>query len=154
MEENTERFVSLHGFFAFRYPSGWANETDEAGHYLFYDRDGGQGVLRIMLLENEFEGEGASEKMLEEVYRQNKEFAPELLLANGSRFVYFVKRHEVNGGDFTVYYWATARYDKVVLFTFTLQSALKELPKAADEKELVESMVASFEFLESREHRH
>lgn len=150
----TERFVSLHGFFAFEYPNTWVNETDEAGHYIFYHNSGGQGVLRIMLLQNEFEGPDAAKLMLEEVYKQNSGFSPELLATNNSKFVYFVKEHNINNSDFTVYYWATAQYDKVVLLTFTQQSALKELPKAVQEKEEVEQMVASFEFLSGEGHMH
>lgn len=148
----TERFVSLHGFFAFQYPSTWVNETDEAGHYIFYKNSGGQGVLRIMLMENEFEGTDAAKLMLEEVYKQNKDFTPELLATKESKFVYFVKQHEVSGNDFTVHYWATAKYDQVILFTFTLQTALKELPKAEEEKVEIESMIATFEFLSGEHH--
>lgn len=148
----TARFVSLHGFFAFQYPSTWVNETDESGHYIFYKSSGGQGVLRIMLMENEFEGADAAKLMLEEVYKQNKDFTPELLATKESKFVYFVKQHEVNGSDFTVYYWATAKYDKVVLFTFTLQTALRELPVAREEKVEIEGMIATFAFLSDEHH--
>ena len=74
----TKRFVSLHGFFAFDYPNHWVEETDEAGHYIFYNNNGGKGALRILLLPNEFEGDDAAVKMLEEVYKQNKDFDPAL----------------------------------------------------------------------------
>lgn len=151
---STQRFVSLYGFFAFDYPSTWNNETDEAGHYIFYNNNGGQGALRVMLLPNEFEGEDAAVKMLEEVYHQNKDFEPALMAVGENRFVSFTKEHEVNGASFTVYYWATAKYDKVVLFTFTVQTALKTLPKLQQEKEEVEQMVATFEFLSGEDHQH
>ena len=151
---NTQRFVSLYGFFAFDYPNHWVEETDEAGHYIFYNNNGGQGALRIMLLPNEFEGDDAAVKMLEEVYKQNKDFDPSLIAAGENRFVSFTKEHEINGGMFTVYYWATAKYDKVVLFTFTVQTALKTLPALQQEKEEVEQMISTFEFLSGEDHQH
>jgi hypothetical protein len=150
--QQTERFVSLHGFFAFHYPSTWHNETDEAGHYVFYNNNGGQGVTRIMILPNEFEGDNAATLMLEEVYKQNTAFNPELLIANNNKFVYFVKEHDINNSTFTVYYWVTTQYDKVVLFTFTQQTALKDLPQAIAEKSVVENMIGSFEFLSGEHH--
>lgn len=151
---NSQRFVSLYGFFAFDYPNHWVEETDEAGHYIFYNNNGGQGALRIMLLPNEFEGEDAAVKMLEEVYKQNKDFDPALMAVGENRFVSFTKEHEINGGTFTVYYWATAKYDKVVLFTFTVQTALKTLPALQQEKQEVEEMIATFEFLSGEDHQH
>lgn len=141
------RFVSLHGFFAFEHPAGWVNETDNAGHYLFYDGNGGQGVLRVMILPNEFEGEDADRRMLDEVYQQNREFNPELLATNATRFIHFVKEHDVNGASFTVYYWATAKADKVVLFAYTVQTDLKMLPKAEQEKTELEGMIGSYEWM-------
>lgn len=143
-----KRFVSLHGFFAFEHPAGWMNETDEAGHYIFFDQNGGQGVLRIMILPNEFEGEEAGRMMLDEVYRQNREFNPELLATGENRFVHFVKEHEVNMTNFTVYYWATAKADKVVLFTYTVQTDMKALPKAEDERSEIEAMIGSYEWMQ------
>ncbi len=154
MTNNTQRFVSLYGFFSFNYPSYWTNETDEAGHYIFFNNNGGQGALRIMLLPNEFEGDDAAVKMLEEVYKQNKSFDPSLIAAGENRFVSFVKEHDINGTNFTVYYWATAKFDKVVLFTFTVQTDLKTLPALLQEKIEVEEMVASFEFLSGQDHQH
>ena len=151
---NTQRFVSLYGFFAFNFPNHWSNETDEAGHYIFYNNNGGQGVLRIMLLPNEFEGEDAAAKMLQEVYEQNRSCEPSLYAAGTNRFVHFAKEHEVSGSWFTVYYWATAKYDKVVLFTYTIQSAMKNLPIAEQEKQDIESMVAALEFLSGEGHQH
>ncbi len=151
---NTKRFVSLYGFFAFDYPIHWVEETDEAGHYIFYNNNGGKGALRIMLLPNEFEGEGAAVKMLEEVYKQNKDFDPALIAVGDNRFVSFVKEHDINGGSFTVYYWATAKYDKVVLYTFTAQTELKALPALQQEKQEVEEMIATFEFLSGEDHKH
>ena len=151
---NKQRFVSLYGFFVFDYPNHWVEETDEAGHYIFSNNNGGQGALRIMLLPNEFEGEYAAVKMLEEVYNQNKDFDPALIAAGDNRFVSFVKEHDINGGYYTVYYWTTAKYDKVVLFTFTVQSELKTLPALQKEKQEVEEMIATFEFLSGEDHQH
>jgi hypothetical protein len=151
---NTQRFVSLYGFFAFDYPNHWVEETDGVGHYIFYNNNGGQGALRIMLLPNEFEGEDAAVKMLEEVYKQNKDFDPALMAVGENRFVSFTKEHEINGGTFTVYYWASAKHDKVVLFTFTVQTALKTLPALQQEKQEVEEMIATFEFLSGEDHQH
>jgi hypothetical protein len=151
MSNNTrKRFVSLHGFFAFEHPAAWVNETDEAGHYIFFDQDGGQGVLRIMIMPNEFEGEDAGKFMLDEVFKQNREFGPELLATGQNRFVYFVKEHEVNRASFTVYYWATAKADKVVLFTYTVQTDMKTLPKAENEKAEIEAMIGSYEWMQEQ----
>jgi hypothetical protein len=147
-QKKYERFVSLHGFFAFEYPSQWTNEVDASGHYIFYQGSGGSGVLRVMLLENEFTGEDAAKKMLEAVYEQNKSFEPSLYAAGKNRFVHFVKRHEVNGADYTVYYWVTASASQVVLFTFTVQSAMKNMPTAEEEKNQIESMIGTFTLLD------
>ena len=151
---NTKRFVSLYGFFAFDYPNHWVEEADESGHYIFYNNSGGKGALRIILLPNEFEGEDAAVKMLEEVYKQNKDFDPALIAVGDNRFVSFVKEHDINGGSFTVYYWATAKYDKVVLYTFTAQTELKTLPALQQEKQEIEEMIATFEFLSGEDHQH
>lgn len=149
-----QRFVSLHGFFAFAYPTHWNQETDEAGHYLFYNNNGGQGVLRVMNMANEFEGPDAAKLMLDEVYKQNREFEPSLYAAGENRFVTFAKAHEVNGQWFTVYYWAAAKLNQVVLFTYTVQSAMKNLPVAEQERDDIETMIGSFEFLSGGEHHH
>ncbi len=143
----TERFVSLYGFFAINYPKSWKQETDEAGHYLFSNEMGGSGVARIIVLENEYQGADAAKKLLEEVYTQNQPFNPSLLAAGKNRFVYFVKEHDVNGSNFTVYYWATAHGDKAVLLTYTIQTAMKEMDTPVAEKTEVEAMVASLEFM-------
>ena len=79
--------------------------------------------------------------------------SPELLLAEYDN-IKIIKEHEINSGTFTVYYWATAKYDKVVLFTFTVQTALKKLPALQQEKEEVEQMIATFEFLSGEDHQH
>lgn len=149
-KDTHKRFVSLHGFFAFEHPTGWTNETDEAGHYIFFDQNGGQGVLRIMIMPNEFEGEEAGRLMLDEVYKQNSAFSPELLATGENRFVSFVKEHDVNHTNFTVYYWATAKADKVVLFTYTVQTDMKMLPKAETERTEIEAMIGSFEWMQER----
>lgn len=152
MEHN--RFVSLHGFFAFSHAQHWQNETDEVGHYIFSKPVAGQGVVRIMLLQNEFSGEQAAKQMLDEVFTQNKDFNPELLATALNRFIFFVKEHEVNNASYTVYYWATANNKSVVLFTYTLQTSMKDLVVCQQEKQEVESMIASFEFLTEEEHKH
>lgn len=144
---STQRFVSLYGFFAIEYPGHWKQETDESGQYIFSNEAGGSGVVRIIVFDNEFEGEDAAVKMLEEVYNQNKNFSPELLAAGKNRFVHFVKEHDVNGGNFTVYYWATAHSDKVVLITYMIQTAMKGMPTPELEMQQLETMVASLEFM-------
>ena len=146
-KDNTQRFVSLYGFFAIEYPSYWKQETDEAGQYIFSNEAGGSGVARIIVFDNEFSGEDASVKMLEEVFNQNKEFHPSLLAAGKNRFVHFVKEHDVNGSNFTVYYWATAHSDKVVLITYMIQTSMKGMPTPDQEKQQIEAMVASLEFM-------
>ncbi|MCU0442005.1 MAG: DUF3805 domain-containing protein [Bacteroidia bacterium] len=148
----TQRFVSLHGFFAVAYPSAWTQETDEHGHYLFYNTNGGSGVARIMVLENEFTGENADAKLMEEVYNRHHDFEPQLLVAGVNRFVHYQKVHDVNGTPFSVSYWVTAKQDKVVLITFTIQSSMKEMDVAIAEKREIEQMVASFTFLHDTVH--
>ncbi len=143
----TERFVSLYGFFAINYPKLWKQETDDAGHYIFSNEMGGSGVTRIIVLDNEYQGDDAAKKLLEEVYHQNQSFNPSLLAAGKNRFVYFVKEHDVNGNNFTVYYWVTAYADKAVLITFTIQTSMKEMDTPMAEKAEVEAMVASLEFM-------
>jgi hypothetical protein len=143
----TERFVSLYGFFAFEYPKHWKQEADASGQYVFYNEAGGSGVLRIIVMDNEFEGEDAGKKMLEEVYNQNKPINPSLYAAGANRFVAFVKEHDINGAGYTVYYWATAHQNKVVLLTYTVQTGMKNMAAAETEKQQIEALMASFEFL-------
>lgn len=143
----TQRFVSLYGFFSINHPQHWKQETDASGHYIFSNDAGGSGVVRIIVLDNEYEGEDAAKKLLEEVYNQNKDFDPELLAAGNNRFVQFTKEHEVNGTIFTVYYWITAHADKAILITYTVQTSLKDLPAAITEKEEMDTLVASLEFM-------
>jgi hypothetical protein len=147
IDYKTERFVSLHGFFAFQYPAHWSMESDDAGHYVFFNPSGGSGALRVMLLPNEFEGDDAEKNMLNEVYEQNKEFEPSLYAAGKHRFVYFAKKHTVQGADFTVYYWATAFREHVLLFTYTIQSAMKNMPIPELEKSQIETLVTTLEWL-------
>lgn len=147
MNSPTQRFVSLYGFFSINHPQHWKQETDASGHYIFSNDAGGSGVVRIIVLDNEYEGQDADKKLLEEVYHQNKEFAPSLLAAGPNRFVQFVKEHEVNGSLFTVYYWVTAHADRAVLITYTVQSTLKEMPTAIAERADMDAMVASLQFM-------
>ena len=144
---NQERFVSLAGFFAFEYPATWVQETDEAGHYLFYNPNGGSGLLRVILMKNDFEGENAAEEMMQEIIKQNKKFEPQIYIHGQNRFVHFVKENLVNGSSFTVYYWTIMYGENVLLFTFTIQTSLKELPSSTNEKDQVEAMIASVELL-------
>lgn len=147
-----ERFVSLHGFFAFEYPKHWTNEIDEAGHYIFSDPNGGAGVLRIITLPNEFEGADATAKMYEAIVQQNERFNPTLMAASENRFIHFTKIHEVSGSQFTVDYWATVRDDKVVLFTYTVQTAMRDMPKPTEELKSIEHLIVSFQFLHNHAH--
>jgi len=144
---STKRFVSLHGFFALSYPENWINETDEAGHYLFYNQNGGQGVLRVMVLANEFSGEEAEKLMYEEIYKQNNSFNPTMYASSNKKFIAYSKIHTINQQDFKGNYWAIVNQRKVVLFVLTQQHALADLPQSASEKETVEQIIASLEFL-------
>jgi len=143
----TERFVSLYGFFAIHYPKYWKQETDVNGQYVFFNEQGGSGVARIIVFDNEFEGADASKKVLESFYIQHKDFTPLLLAAGNNRFVHFVKEHEVNGAVFTIYYWAAAKGDKVLLITYTVQTSMKDMDTAVAEKQDMEMMIASLVFL-------
>lgn len=148
MNDNThQRFVSLHGFFALSYPLTWQTETDEAGHYLFYNNQGGQGVLRVMVLPNNFEGDDAERLMFNEIVTQNKSFSPEVYATQNGRFIAYSKLHSINQQEFVVFYWATVKSDKVVLLALTQQENMKLLPVSLNEKETTEQIVASFEFL-------
>lgn len=142
-----ERFVSLYGFFAFQFPKTWHQETDPSGHYILSSPNGGSGVIRIMVLDNQFEGLDAANQLMNEVFIQNKAYNPELLIVGSNKFVFYVKEHQVNASPFTVYYWATAFRDKAVLFTYTIQASMKDMAGPLDEKGLVEQMVASLEIL-------
>jgi hypothetical protein len=143
----TERFVSLHGFFAFEYPANWSLEADEAGQYVFFNPSGGSGVLRVMLLPNEFEGVDAEKNMLNEVYQQNIDCEPSLYAAGTNRFVHFAKMHDVQGTLFSVYYWASAQVSNVILFTYTIQSAMKNMPVSEFEKSQIETLITTFKWL-------
>lgn len=143
----TQRFVSLHGFFAVEYPQLWIQETDEHGQYLFYNPNGGSGVARIIVLDNEFSGDDADVKLLEELYKQHADFNPQVLVASNNRFVHYNKVHDVNGTPFTVSYWVTAKADKVVLITFTVQTSMKDMDIPLEERTRIEEMVAAFKFL-------
>lgn len=145
---STQRFVSLHGFFAIEYPQTWTQETDEHGQYIFFNPNGGSGVGRIITLDNEFSGPDADVKLLEEVYNQHREFNPQLLAVNAHRFIHYTKIHDVNGSDFTVSYWVTARLNKVVLFTYTVQTGMKEMDTAMHEIEVMTQMVTSFSWMQ------
>ena len=147
MNPETQRFVSLYGFFAVEYPKNWKQETDEHGQYIFSNPSGGSGVTRIIILDNEYTGEDAVKRMLEEIYNQNKQFNPSLMAAKRGTFVHYVKDHEVNGAVFTVYYWASAYADKIILFAYTVQEGMKEMETSIQERTVVENMVGSIEFL-------
>lgn len=149
---DTHRFVSLYGYFAFEYPGHWIQETDEQGHYVLYNENGGAGVLRIIVMEHELEGDDGATRMREDVLKQNQAFDPAVYIKGENTFVHFVKEHAVNGDDFTVHYWITAHADKMILFTLTLQTALKALPAALLELEQMEMLLATVEFLKGHVH--
>jgi hypothetical protein len=146
-ENQYQRFVSLHGFFAVSYPPTWKQETDEHGHYIFYNQSGGSGVTRLIVLENEYKGPEAVKEALAELYDQNKAAKPELLAVGKNRFIRYTKEHEINGTLFTVSYWATAYGDKVLLIAYTVQQAMTGMPTSIDERMIVEQMVSTLEFL-------
>jgi hypothetical protein len=143
----TQRFVSLHGFFAVEHPTEWTQETDEHGQYIFYNPNGGSGVGRIMMLDNEFTGDDADVKLLEEVYTQHRDFEPQLLAVNTNRFIHYKKLHDINGSNFTVSYWVTAKQGKVVLISYTVQTSMKEMDVAIQEVEVMTQMVTSFTWM-------
>jgi hypothetical protein len=145
----TQRFVSLHGFFSVNYPQHWIQETDEHGQYLLYNPNGGSGVVRVIVLDNEFTGDDAAIKVLEQIYTLHIDFSPSIVASGNNRFVHYIKEHEVNNSMFTVYYWVTAKTDKVVLLTYTVQTAMKELEAVVAEKIILDEVVASFEFIQS-----
>jgi hypothetical protein len=147
VNDTLARFVSMYGFFAIQYPKNWKQETDEAGHYVFCNEQGGSGVARIIVLENEYSGADAITQILAAIVTQNKEFSPSLLAAGKNKFVHFIKEHIVNTQPFTVYYWVTAFADKVVLITYTVQTSMKDMDTPIIEKQEMENMVASLEFL-------
>lgn len=143
----TQRFVSLHGFFAVEYPQTWTQETDEHGQYIFFNPNGGSGVGRIIMLDNEFSGQDADVKLLEEVYNQHRDFNPQLLAVNAYRFIHYKKIHDVNGSNFTVSYWVTATRYKVILITYTVQTSMKDMEVALQEIEVMIQMVTSFTWM-------
>lgn len=152
----TQRFVSLYGYFAFAYPTAWTQETDEHGHYIFYNPNGGAGAIRVMVMEEPDRGQDDGAKWLEQVLQDHQEFEPVLYVKGQNRFVHFVKEHEVNGGNYTVYYWITTHTDKMMLFTLTVQTQMKDMPTAVFEREQMELLIASVEMLsgESEHHSH
>lgn len=147
MHPETQRFVSLYGFFAIEYPKKWKQETDEHGQYIFSNDSGGSGVTRIIVLDNEYTGENAAKQALEEIFNQNKTFNPTLMATKQGTFVHYIKDHDINGSVFTVYYWASAYADKIILFAYTVQEGMKEMETSKQERVDVENMVGSIEFL-------
>jgi hypothetical protein len=147
MHPETQRFVSLYGFFAIEYPKKWKQETDEHGQYIFSNESGGSGVTRIIVLDNEYAGENAAKQALEEIFNQNKAFNPTLMATKHGTFVHYIKDHDINGSVFTVYYWASAYADKIILFAYTVQEGMKEMETSIQERVDVENMVGSIEFL-------
>jgi hypothetical protein len=143
----TQRFVSLHGFFAVEYPKTWSQETDEHGQYIFSNESGGSGVTRIIVLDNEFKGENAAKEAIQEIYNQNRSFSPSLMAAPNGTFVHYIKDHSINGSTFTVYYWASAYADKIILIAYTVQANMKEMDTSIKERADVESLVGSIAFL-------
>ncbi len=144
---STERFVSIQGFFAFTYPATWKSEIDEAGHYIFFNENGGSGVIRVMMLPNEFSGSEAKDKMLDEILHQNKEFGASIVQETTVPIVTFNKEHDVNGSLYTVSYYAIPTQDKTVLITYTVQSIMKVMQAVIDEQAEIIKLVKSFEFL-------
>jgi hypothetical protein len=147
MNSETQRFVSLYGFFAVEYPKKWKQETDEHGQYIFSNESGGSGVTRIILLDNELTGADAPKLALEEIFNQNKPFSPTLMATKQGTFVHYIKDHDINGSVFTVYYWASAYVDKIILFAYTVQASMKEMDTSVQERVDVENMIGSIEFL-------
>lgn len=145
--QDTKRFVSLHGFYAVTHPATWIQETDEHGHYLLYNQSGGSGVTRFITLDNEFPEPDAEKRALEELFNQNKAANPQLLVVNDKRFVYYVLDHSLNGAMYTVYYWATAYANKVLLIAYTVQQGMKEMQTSIDERSEIERMLPLIEFL-------
>ena len=81
------------------------------------------------------------------MFNQNKECNPQLLAVGKNRFIHYVKNHDLNGTIFTVYYWASAYVDKILLVAYTVQENMKEMQTSVDERAVVEEMVAKIEFL-------
>jgi hypothetical protein len=144
---STERFVSIQGFFAFEYPQTWKSEIDEAGHYIFFNENGGSGVIRVMMLPNEFSGADAIEKMQNEILNQNKAFGATRVDDTKVAVVSFTKEHDVNGSLYTVTYYAIPTHDKTILITYTIQSMMKVMQTVMEEQSSLINLVKSFEFL-------
>jgi hypothetical protein len=143
----TERFVSIQGFFAFEYPSSWKNEIDEAGHYIFFNENGGSGVIRVMILPNEFTGPEAATNMSQEILNQNKDFGAHTLDDCRVPVVGFTKIHSINGSEFTVIYYAATSSNSTILLTYTVQTMMKEMDMSFVEQNDMIKLVRSFEWL-------
>ena len=150
----TERYVSLYGFFSFDYPANWKNEVDEAGNYVFYDEKGGSGVARIITIQNEETHVGADDEYLNKVLVDQREFDSIEVKLGACRCIRFVQLHDIEKVEYTVYYWVTASQDKIILFTYMVQSLMKELPVAELEKHQITQLISSISFMHGEEKKH
>jgi hypothetical protein len=150
----TKRYISLYSFFAFDYPENWSNEIDAAGNYVFYDSNGGSGVLRIMTQNIENKTEDAAADYLKNVLIEQKDYDAAEIQAGKNKFIRFVQIHDVGETEYTVYCYVTAAEDKIVLFTFTVQSAMKQMPVAEKEKSQLLQLLSTFEFIPVDHHDH
>lgn len=150
----TTRFVSLYGFYAFAYPEGWINETDETGNYVFYNPNGGSGIIRILTQINEDKSEGNASRNLEQVLQNQHEYDAKRFTAGVNEGVSFVQIHEVNGKEFTLSCYVLTVEDKIVLFTYLVDSEMKTLPTSHAEKEDLMRLLASVEFMPADHHHH
>ncbi len=153
----TERFVSLFGFFAFEYPKNWKSEVDESGNYIFYDNQNGSGVIRIIASKDRSRPVPSTltttpHIFLNRVLEAQKDYdAKEEIIAD-NRFISYVQVHDIDNTEYTVYNIVTAKDDKVVVISYTVQSLMKYLPVAEKEKQQLETLLQSFTFMHSDEH--
>ena len=145
MNLTIQRFVSLAGFFAIHYPKAWKQEMDEAGHYIFYDAIAGGGVLRIITSPNTAAIE--SEKLfMEKLTSVHKAFGGREESLGPHTFVSYTQVHEIEGKEFSIYYWVTLHNKQTLIFSYTVLTNMKDMPAATLEKQVIREMLESLEF--------
>jgi len=161
MSESTEnalkgytRYISLYGFFAFHHPEHWVNELDSAGNFIFFDPNGGSGVVRVITEQRVVTNDQDAALYLDKIKEAQKDYDASELFLGEHRFIKFVQIHEMNGTAFQITFFVTAEKDKVIMFNYTVQQTMSEMPVAVKEMSQLETLLSTVEFMHGEDHDH
>jgi hypothetical protein len=142
-----ERFVSLQGYFAIAYPTTWQSEVDENGHYLFFNANGGSGMVRILAVPHTYTEPNAAQRMHDEILAQHQQHEAQTRTDTSVLCVSYVQLHTISEAVYRVAYFAFPTAQQTWLFTYTIQDNMAQLPAALQEWELILKMIQSFSYL-------